>query len=216
MGVPSQSEMACVRQSNKAKMQCVTVIVSEPGQGGESQVSGSRGLGWLVFSSSWWELYSAPPFLPVFIPNRRLLRITYFHTFFKMRWCQIGGEAKLLCIITLVLWHVRVVARVSFRLLGLSDDEPDPLCPPVPFLWDPLNCTPFRTGNCFDVSLFGPCDVNSLSTEHSILSGYLWLGTAEKGNSWASQTLAKGKPSLKFSCKWPESKESIQLKNHCG
>lgn len=208
--------MACVRQSNKAKMQCVAVMVSEQGQGSTSPSTCIKSMGpedSAVLSSlvltGWWELYSAPPFLPVFIPNRRLLGITYFHTFFKMRWWQIGGEAKLLCIITLVLWHVRVVARVSFRLLGLSDDELDPLCPPVPFLWDPLNCTPFGTGNCFDVSPFSPCNVNSLSTEHSILSVCLWLGTAEKGNSWASQTPAKGKPSLKFSCKWPESKESI-------
>lgn len=176
------------------------------------QVNGSRGLSGLVFSRGWRADGSSTLHLPFcqylyLIEGSSGLRI--FTRFFKMRWWQIGGEAKLLCIITLVLWHVRVVARVSFQLLGLSDDELDPLCPPVPFLWDPLNCTPFGTGNCFDVSPFGPCNVNSLSTEHSILSVCLWLGTAEKGNSWASQTPAKGKPSLKFSCKWPESKESI-------
>lgn len=37
--------------------------------------------------------------------------------------------ANLLCIVTLVLWHGKVVARVSFRLLGLSDDEPGPTVP---------------------------------------------------------------------------------------
>lgn len=51
------------------------------------------------------------------------------------------GGAKLLCITAMVLWHV----RVSFRLLGLSDDETAPLCPPVPFLWDSLKALLLHT-----------------------------------------------------------------------
>lgn len=43
------------------------------------------------------------------------------------------------------LWPVGVVVRVSFRLLGLSDDETVPPCPPVPFLWDSLKALLLHT-----------------------------------------------------------------------
>lgn len=89
--------------------------------------------------------------------------------FFKLRWWQIGGGGKLLCIITMVLWHV----RVSSRLLGLSDDETAPLGPPVPFLWDSLKALLLHTiwggaGNCFYVSPLLPlsCEFLIHRTQH--------------------------------------------------
>lgn len=94
----------------------------------------------------------------------------------------------------MVLWHFGVVVRVSFQLLAISDDEPDPLCPPVPLLWDPLKALLLHTIQGLEIFLHSPCCPCEMLTPHpqSTLIICLWLGRSEKGNSRASQTLTKG------------------------
>lgn len=124
------------------------------------------------------------------------------------------GGGKLLCIITMVLWHV----RVSSRLLGLSDDETAPLGPPVPRLCDSLKALLLHTlwgGWKLFLRLPFFALVMWISHPRSTAWGAFVCGWI-KGNSWASQTMQWGKPSQTFLANDQKSKESVQLKSQCG
>lgn len=130
--------------------------------------------------------------------------------FFKLRWWKIGGGSLVTLHYSYGLWPVGVVVRVSFRLLGLSDDETVPPCPPVPFLWDSLKALLLHTiggaGNCFYVSPFWPLQCEFLvrrvqHSEHLFVCGW---GRVNKRKFLGFSNPTVGEAFSNFSCKWTE------------
>lgn len=96
----------------------------------------------------------------------------------------------------MVLWHFGLVVRVSFQLLGSFDEETDPLCPPMPFLWDPLKTLSLHTVQGLEIFvhlLLCPCKMLTPHPEITLII-LLWFEASEKGNSRGSQTFTEGVP----------------------
>lgn len=96
----------------------------------------------------------------------------------------------------MVLWHLGVVVRISFQLLGSFDEGTDQLCPPVPFLWDPLKALSLHTIQGLEIFVTSSLYLCKMLTPHPEIALIICLRSeaSKKGNSRGSQTFTEGVP----------------------